>query len=78
MSLLGTRVSSFAIGFSSAAAAGAYLLRADIQRGHEQLLSQARARVRAEGEPACAEETLTQARSFEERLAKLEGASKAQ
>lgn len=39
-----TRLSSFAVGFASATAYGAYVLRKDLAKSHEQLLSQARAR----------------------------------
>jgi hypothetical protein len=43
MSLWRTRLSSFAVGFASATAYGAYVLRQDLAKSHEQLLGQARA-----------------------------------
>lgn len=79
------RLSSFAVGFSAAAAWGAYTLRTDLQEGQARLLEQARAgrsrRAAAATRPllrcAALRGPLTrgaaQARSFEARLAKLEG-----
>jgi len=80
------RLSSFAVGFSAAAAWGAYALRTDLQEGQARLLEQARAgrarraavasrpwRLLRCGAPRPADHCAAQARSFEARLAKLEG-----
>ena len=74
-----TRLSSFAVGFASATAYGAYVLRKDLAKSHEQLLSQARARTArclcAPGPSSLSYPSLTrwgQAHAFEERLARLE------